>query len=386
MKGIIVLFLFIGSFVYSQNWLPVAGVPSAGRDDAAAFSLNGFGFIVTGNLNGFAESNKLFQYDPHTNSWAEKATFPGTARQYSSVFTFQNKAYLIGGYSEAGLALKDVWEYDGFTDSWTQKNDFPGLARWHATATNSRNAGYFGMGTTADSTLSDFWKYTPDADSWFQLPSYPGGPNRSVLGFPLIDDLIFGEGFDTNPISYSDSWYVFHPQIEKWSNFDYFPGGNRAYGTAISTGFNAVICGGMDENGNFHNDCYYLDHTKKWQLVSPLPVNGLRGAKGFSLNGNFFIGTGLNQNSVRVSDFYQWNSIPKTPQESLLFPNPSIDYFRLITEPNAKVSVFNIAGYLVKQYEASDAGFLEITNLPIGLFIVLIEGKKGTEIRKIAKN
>ncbi len=386
MKGISILFLVVSSFVHSQNWLPAASVPSTGRDDAAAFSLNGFGFIVTGNLNGFAESNKLFQYDSHTNSWTEKATFPGTARQYSSVFTLQNKAYLIGGYSESGLALKDVWEYDGFTDSWTQKNDFPGLARWHATATNSRNTGYFGMGTTSDSTLSDFWKYTPDADSWFQLPSYPGGPNRSVLGFPLLDDLIFGEGFDINPISYSDSWYVFHPQSEKWSDFADFPGGKRAYGTAISNGFSAVVCGGTDENGVFHNDCYYLDYNKNWQLTSPLPVNGLRGAKGFSLNGNFFIGTGLNQNSVRISDFYQWNSIPKTPQESLLFPNPSSDYFRLITEANAKVSVFNIAGYLVKQYQASDAGFLEITNLPMGLFIVLIEGKKGTEIRKIAKN
>ena len=386
MKGISVLFLFLSSFVHSQNWLSITAVPSVGRDDAVAFSLNGFGFVVTGNLGGFTESNKLFQYDAHTNSWTEKATFPGTARQYSSVFVLENKAYLIGGYSETGLALKDVWEYNSFTDSWTQKNDFPGFARWHATATSIRNTAYFGMGTTADSTLSDFWKYIPDSDSWLQLASYPGGPNRSVLGFPLLDDLIFGEGFDINPISYSGSWYSFHSTTETWSSFPDLPAGKRAYGTAISNGFSAVVCGGMDENSVFHNDCYYLDHTKKWQSASPLPVNGLRGAKGFSLNGNFFIGTGLNQDAVRVSDFYQWNSIPKTPSESILFPNPSNDYFRLITEGNARVSVFNIGGYLVKQYQANDAGFLEITNLPIGLFLVFIEGKDRTEVRKIVHN
>ncbi len=385
MKGIFVLFLFLSSFVYSQNWLSVASVPTIGRDDAVAFSLNGAGFIVTGNLSGFTESNKLFQYNPNTNSWSEKAAFPGTARQYSAVFTLQNKAYLIGGYSESGLALKDVWEYDSFTDVWIQKNNFPGLARWHATATNIRNTGYFGMGTTADSTLSDFWKYNPDSDSWTQLPSYPGGPNRSVLGFSILDEGIFGEGFDINPISYSDSWYSFHSLTETWSTFPALPAGKRAYGTAISNGFSAIVCGGMDESSVFRNECYYLDYSKKWQPASPLPINGLRGAKGFSLNGNFFIGTGLNQSSSRISDFYQWNSAPKTPQESLLFPNPSKDYFHLITEAYAKVSVFNIGGYLVKQYEASDAGFLEIANLPIGLFIVLIEGKKGTEIRKIAK-
>lgn len=386
MKGISVLFLFLSSFVHSQNWSSVAAVPSIGRDDAVAFSLNGFGFVVTGNLGGFTESNKLFQYDARTNSWNEKATFPGTARQYSSVFVLENKAYLIGGYSETGLPLKDVWEYNGFTDSWTQKNDFPGLARWHATATNMRNTAYFGMGTTADSTLSDFWKYIPDSDSWFQLASYPGGPNRSVLGFPLLDDLIFGEGFDINPISYSDSWYAFHSITETWSSFPALPAGKRAYGTAINNGFSALVCGGMDENSVFQNDCYYLDHTKKWQAASPLPINGLRGAKGFSLNGNFFIGTGLNQDAVRVSDFYQWNSVPKTPEESILFPNPSNDYFRLITEADAKVSVFNVGGYLVKQYQANDAGFLEVTNLPIGLFLVFIEGKDRTEVRKIVRN
>ena len=101
MKGIIVLILLLSFNLNAQNWTSVSPVPTAGRDDGIAFALNGFGYIVTGYLNGFAESNKLFQYDPNSNTWNEKAMFPGTARQYSSVFTLNNKAYLIGGYSES---------------------------------------------------------------------------------------------------------------------------------------------------------------------------------------------------------------------------------------------------------------------------------------------
>nr|WP_294858456.1 kelch repeat-containing protein [uncultured Fluviicola sp.] len=386
MKGIILvlnLFFFIG--VQAQTWTSVSSIPTAGRDDGICFSLDGYGYMVTGYLGTFNESNKLFQYDPNTNSWNEKATFPGIARQYACVFTLNNKAYIIGGYSEASQALKDVWEYDGFTNSWAQLHDFPGLARWHATALPIQNTGYLGMGTTADSTLADFWKYNADLDSWTQLSDYPGGPNRSVLGFPILNEGVFGEGFDINPISYSQSWFSFNPTSGTWSALPPIPAGLRSYGTAISTGFTALICGGMDENSIFHNDCYLLDFTKNWKAVNPLPINGLKGSKGFTLKGQFYLGTGLNDNMTRISDFYKMELPAATIQETLLFPNPSKDYFNLISEPNAKVSVFSVGGQLVQSLKTNDAGFLEIRQLPIGLYICLIEGKNTSEIKKIAK-
>lgn len=385
MKGIFILFLVVSLSLNAQTWTSVSSVPTAGRDDGICFALNGFGYIVTGYLNGFAESNKLFQYDPNSNSWNEKATFPGTARQYSCVFTLKNKAYVIGGYSDASLALKDVWEYDGFTNVWTQLHDFPGAARWHATALSIQNNAYLGMGTTADSILSDFWKYSVDLDSWTQLSDYPGGPNRSVQGFPLLNEGIFGEGFDTNPITYSPSWFSFNSNTETWNSVPPIPAGLRSYGTAISTGFNALVCGGMDENNVFSNSCYFMDYTKTWKAANPLPINGLKGAKGFTLNGQFYLGTGLNDNLMRISDFYKMEMPTTSVQETLLFPNPSKDYFNLISEPNAKVSVFTVGGQLLQTLKTNDAGFLEIKQLPIGLFICLIEGKHTSEIKKIAK-
>lgn len=385
MKRIFILFLLISLNLNAQTWTSVSSVPTNGRDDGLCFALDGYGYIVTGYLNGFSESNKLFQYDPDSDTWSEKATFPGTARQYSSVFTCNNKAYIIGGYSESSQALKDVWEYDGFTNNWTQLSDFPGVARWHATALQIQNQGYFGMGTSPDSTLADFWKYSTDADSWTRLSDYPGGPNRSVLGFPLLNEGIFGEGFDVNPIVYSDDWYTYNPGTGTWASLTPIPAGLRSYGTAVSNGFSAVVCGGMDENNVFKNDCYYLDYTKKWTSIAALPPNGLRGAKGFALNGQFFLGTGINDNFIRVSDFYQLQVPSPTIQETLLFPNPSKDYFNLISEPNAKVSVRTVGGQLIQSLKTDDAGFLEIKQLPMGLYICLIEGKNSSEIKKIAK-
>lgn len=385
MKGIFILFLCFTATIQAQTWTSVSSVPTAGRDDGICFSLSGFGYIVTGYLGTFSESNKLFQYDPNTNSWNEKASFPGTARQYSAVFTLQHTAYLIGGYSESGQALKDVWQYDEFTDSWSQLTDFPGLARWHATALQIQETGYFGMGTTADSTLADFWKYNVDLDSWSRISDYPGGPNRSVLGFQLLNEGIFGEGFDINPVTYSNTWFSYNPGTGTWTAISPLPSGMRSYGTAISTGFNAVVCGGMDQNSVFHNDCYLLDHTKTWHTAGQLPPNGLKGAKGFTLNGNFYLGTGLNDNFTRISDFYKLEMPVTNIRESSIFPNPSKDYFNLISEPNAKVSVFSVGGLLVQTLKTNDAGFLEIRQLPVGLYVCLVEGKNTSEIIKIAR-
>lgn len=385
MRGIFALFLLINLQLNAQTWTSVSSVPTVGRDDGLCFALNGFGYIVTGYLNGFSESNKLFQYDPTTNSWNEKATFPGTVRQYSSVFTLNNKAYVIGGYSESSEALKDVWEYNEFTNTWTQLSDFPGVARWHATALPIQNTGYFGMGTSPDSTLADFWKYNVDLDSWTRLSDYPGGKIRSLLGFPLLNEGFFGEGFDVNPVTYSADWYSYNPNSETWTAISPIPAGLRSYGTAISTEFSALVCGGMDENNVFSNTCYFIDHTKTWKAANPLPLTGLKGAKGFALKGQFYLGTGLNDNFTRISDFYKLEMPSATVQGTLLFPNPSKDYFNLISEANAKVSVFTVGGQLLQTLKTNDAGFLEIKQLPIGLYICLIEGKNAAEIKKIAK-
>jgi hypothetical protein len=217
------------------------------------------------------------------------------------------------------------------------------------------------------------------------MADYPGGPNRSVLGFQLLNEGIFGEGFDTNPVSYSNAWFSYNPKTGIWTAIPPIPAGLRSYGTAISTDFSALVCAGMDENSTFSNSCYFLDHTKTWKPANPLPLAGLKGAKGFSLNGQFYLGTGLNNNMTRISDFYKMEMPVATVQESMLFPNPSKDYFNLVSEPNAKVSVFSVGGQLIQTLKTNDAGFLEIKQLPIGLFVCLIEGKNSTEIKKIAK-
>lgn len=377
--------LFLSLSLSAQNWQSVSPVPSAGRDDGLAFSIGAYGYVVTGNQGGFSESNKLFQYDPSTDSWTERATFPGTARQYSACFVIENDAYIIGGHSENNEALKDVWQYNATTDSWNQKTDFPGLARWHSTATSVNETGYFGMGTCIDSALADFWKYNPLLDHWTQLSNYPGGGQRSVLGLPILDKIICGEGFVNLPDTYSDDWFQFDTKTESWSTHIPFPGGKRSYGTAVSNGLTAITCGGTDNNFFFSNDCYSIDYNGEWKQISDLPYDGIRGAKGFYLNGAFYVGTGLDNFLMRRSEFHKIQIAPSSEEEPLIFPNPSYDDFTIVSEPLSAVKVYTLSGKLAKSTTISDAGYVQLENLPIGIYIVSIEGMNVFEVKKIVK-
>ncbi len=372
-KYISLLFLIFTTYSFSQEWIPIAPLPSAGRDDGIAFSLNNLGFFVTGTADGsdYSESNKLFCYNPENNTWTEKAEFPGTKRQYSSVFTIENKAYLIGGYSEFGTPLNDVWEYNESIDIWTQLNNFTGFSRWDATATSLNGSGYFGLGTNLDSTLSDLWKYNQKTDEWSLIAHYQSSGNRSVLAFPILNKIIFGEGFSVSPITYSSSWFEFNPSQNSWRELT-FPGGLRSYGTALSNGVTAMVCGGMNESSVFQNDSYQYDYSGEWRQMNPIGTEGLRGSSGFVIGNDFYLGTGLKEDGTKTNEFYKLSSASIPFSETIVFPNPSNSGFNVVSQPECEVSIYSLDGKMILETNTDFSGFTRINELVSGFYIMRI--------------
>ena len=73
-----------------------------------AFSLNGLGYIATGEASGI--NTNLWEYDPVTDTWEERPDFEGTARQDAVAFSFSDKAFVLTGRS-GSYYFDDNWEY-----------------------------------------------------------------------------------------------------------------------------------------------------------------------------------------------------------------------------------------------------------------------------------
>lgn len=82
--------------------------------------LGGLLYVVAGH-NGTAHSNKVYAYDPASNSWSEKADYP-IAAQSIVLRAVNGKLYGIGGWnSSTSTVYNKVYEYDPALNTWTEK-------------------------------------------------------------------------------------------------------------------------------------------------------------------------------------------------------------------------------------------------------------------------
>lgn len=368
MKIILLLFLFVCQLSWAQQWQQLASIPADGRDDGVAFSLQGLGFVVTGNQGSFAESNRLWSYNPANNSWSEKQAFPGEKRQYAGSFTIGTKAYVFCGISSSSIPLKDVWEYNGSTDEWKQLNDFPGQARWASFTFSDNENGYLGTGAVTDTTVSDCWKYMPDSDSWLQIATYPGGPIRDGVGLFVGGSFYAGTGFNINPLTFTNSFFRYVPNSNQWFQIDDFPGEARGYAMGQGDGLTGVVGGGWGTNGMFYKDFYLLNWKGNWEEYSvPFPT-GIRGMSAFSIQNGVYFTTGLRDDITRSSDLHYIGFPPENPPH--LYPNPTLNESVIVFHPHAEIRVFNLEGQLLESGCADSKGSYVLEKRPAGIYII----------------
>ncbi len=150
----------------SNSWTQVASVPGGDRESAVGFELNGFGYLGTGFAYNFAwSSTDFYKYNPSTDQWtpiADVGIDPidgPIPRMEASAFSVNGKGYVLTGDNiSSGDNYKDMWELDPATDTWTRIDDFEGTARRYLSATALNGYGYVGLGTNG-TNFKDFWKF-----------------------------------------------------------------------------------------------------------------------------------------------------------------------------------------------------------------------------------
>lgn len=383
----VILFLLFCHFGSSQVWEEQPPLPAQGRDDGIAFTLNGYGYVVTGNTGNYAESNLLFQYNPNTKEWTEKSSFEGIARQYTTVFTVQNKAYIVGGYSKAGKGLAEVWCYDAVNDQWDQKNDFPGGWRWGAFSFTLNGKGYFGCGTDTSQTFQDFWEYNPNSDSWLQLADFAGPPRREAVATAAGGFGFAGLGYtEYSTTGFLNDWYIFDPETKLWKKTTDFPGGNLAYAKAETMGDFLVVGTGMDENEIFKSQFWRFNvKDRNWESLLQMPTEGIRGCASFAIGKTVYIVTGLTASYQRSNEMYAIIFPPSNFTFSL-FPNPNNGRFHLQTnlgqEP-FRVLIYNTQGQLVVSNTVF-ADYFDFSILNTGVYLLKVMSDSGdSETRRL---
>ncbi len=83
------------------------------RSNAVGFTLNGYGYIATGDVNG--STGTVWEYDESDDTWEVKTSFEGTTRLGAIAFSNNSRAYVGLGRSGT-LYLDDLDEFFPFDE------------------------------------------------------------------------------------------------------------------------------------------------------------------------------------------------------------------------------------------------------------------------------
>ena len=105
-----------------DNWTTADPLPRP-LDHTATFYDGKLYVVGGGYLNRDNLSDKLFIYDPNTNSWTEGANLPVALGALTAKF-INGTLYAVGGVDISGTS-SNALAYDPKTNSWTEKAPMP---------------------------------------------------------------------------------------------------------------------------------------------------------------------------------------------------------------------------------------------------------------------
>ncbi len=337
---------------------------------SVAISYNGTSIAVgapKNNLNGStANSGHVRVYEWNGTAWVQKG--------------IDINGNLAGDEFGVSLAMSPDGTKLVAGSTWASSSDgYVEVYTWNGTA-------WIQKGAAIDDSIS--------GDKSGTSVSISSDGNRVVIGAPLAGTT--GQG-NVKVYSYSGSaWAQFGSTISGWVN-----GGN--FGTSVSmsdSGSEMIV--GMP---NYHLSAsvtfsglmvYYKHNGTAWSSVGTVVLGAgandkLGSAMAISSDGNkVVVGAPFSNNNSGFARVYDYTTILSSNNFQLnnrfsIYPNPVTDTFQLETDISVvNVEVVNLQGQIIKTFKNQEA--FNISDLPTGIYLIMVNSEEGKGIKKIIKN
>lgn len=270
-------------------------------------------------------------------------------RVSATAFTYAGKAYIFGGRDSTGTRSNRLWCYDPASDTWSDLGETPLQPRVHAMAQVAGEHVYIGMGFNGwayndPSYLRDFWRYTPATGDWQRLADfptsntvrpipylvgdriyaiYPSGPGFSrdiniydiptdtwttleddhhraksghgVFGAMCQNRCFLGGGFNTANL---DQWWEADLTSDHWTKHHSMPDGARFLSACTANSRYVYVFGGRYWGGALTSGHLYADilrfspETNDWETCGTMPYGEAENLVAFTIDGHIYFGLG----------------------------------------------------------------------------------------------
>jgi uncharacterized protein (TIGR03437 family) len=237
-------------------------------------------YVVGGYLEN-GSSNRLFIYDPFTDTWSEGAPLPiAGGVDHANVAALDGKLYFLGGIRIGeGFTTGRTFEYDPALNTWNERAPMPNPRGASGVAPLGGRI-YVAGGLAGGASVRDLEAFDPAANSWTVLAAMPTARDhltaQAVAGrFYAISGRRDGEVLHANE--------EYNPATGTWTARAPIPTARGGIGSG-SMGGRIQVIGGEGPSGTpqgtFEQNEEYDPSTNTWRTLAPLPTprHGIYGA------------------------------------------------------------------------------------------------------------
>lgn len=303
------------SWAQDGNWVQSAAIGLYPRGYASSFVIGDVAYVGLGMNESIGGKGRLTDFWAFSldSGWRQKADFPGPARSNAAAFSMDGYGY-VGTGTDGINAFHDFYRYDPVANTWTVRDSFPGGSRYDAIGFGLKGKGYIGTGFNIY-WMNDFYQYDPQSDTWARTPGTAGNfsKRKGAVSFVYHDTAYIIGGSVSGGMA-RDAW-AFDPSLKiPWiplhniTNTD--PGSfddgytdlQREYASAFVNGNHAYLV--LGRNGTLITSTWEYDFVQDtWSRRTAYPRQPRFGAVAFTVSGQSFIGTGSSGSNTTFDDF-----------------------------------------------------------------------------------
>jgi N-acetylneuraminic acid mutarotase len=357
------------------QWEQVANTPFT-KDHGIGFSIDGYGYVLTGGLNGqvFSSSRHHYKYDPVADSWEQLNDYPGPARGYGIGDVWNGKVY-FGFGTNGGTLYNDLWSWDPSTNVFEELPSCPCSGRAHPAFVILDGKAYVGAGGGSAGNLADFWEFDIATETWAQIPDIPGNRHHPYQ-FAIDGSIYVGAGHLT-------SWYKYTPG-GSWEAVAQLSA--RVAGAQFSHLGKGYALSGGDVNHNSFATGEFWEYDPvgdAWTALPAHPGKSRFGCTQFVIDDYIYLMGGYNRNDPTATMTGYITTLryglPSAGVDGLsantggkLYPNPVNDKLTISLNNEVSLSslvnIYSVTGELTMSVPFNEN--IDVSSLNAGMYIL----------------
>ena len=295
----------------SGTWTTLAPM-TIPRQELAAAELDGKIYAV-GGLGGRGNANEI--YDIATNTWTLGADLPVTT-DHAWAVAYGDRVFVGGGTSNR------VFFYDPVSNSWTEVSPSAFVHGGTPAAAVIGDRIYVAGGAGGAMVGNEVEAYDPEADEWTTLAPMSCARNHTAGG--VIDGKLYVAGGRPGNQSCLE---VYDPASNTWTTKASLPTGRSGVAGAVVENCFYVFGGegnGADPNGIFHEVEAYDPATDAWTELPPMQT-GRHGIYAAVIGATIYLPGGSTVQGLGTTGVNEAYVINLTaPRQPIVLTNPHV--------------------------------------------------------------